>query len=506
MISENKKIAKNTIIVYANMFISMIIGLFTSRLVLQALGVSDFGLYNVVGGVVILCTFLLSSLSVSTTRFLNLEMGNPNGDLNRIFNVCNVLHIVLALLVLLFSELLGFWYIDSYLNVDLGKISDAKFVFQVSIIVSCVGVANVPYVGLFNANENFLFSAIVNISLSIIQLLLVFFLVSYEGNRLRAYSLIMSLSTLISFIIYRYYCYKYWPGTIKWNFTKKWPLYKEVLMYNNFNILSTAALMIRSQGAALLINSFFGTAVNGAYAISKSVESYVLSFSANFDRAAVPQITQNYSSGNIGRMTDLACKTGRYTIFLMMIVFFPLYSEIEMVLTLWLGNVPEGAVDFCKATLTMAFVGVTGAGVSTVTDCNKIEVFKTVFSVLLFLCLIFGYILFKSGSNAYILIYMFAVVDSLWRAIQLILANKLLKFDSLRYIKDVYGPALKSGLIVIFIIYLSSLFAASYLLWHIVRFMTIALSTIFLIYKLGLIKGEQELLKNFVRSRVKTLS
>ena len=504
MISDNKKIAKNTIIVYANMFVSMFVGLFTSRLVLQALGVSDYGLYNVVGGVVVLCTFLLSSLSVATTRFLNLEMGKPNGNLNRIFNVCNVLHIVLALLVLLFAELLGFWYIDSYLNVEYGKIADAKFVFQVSIIVSCIGVANVPFVGLFNANENFLFSAIVNISLSIIQLLLVVFLISYEGNRLRAYSLMASLSTFVSFVIYRYYCYKYWPDTIKWKFVKKWHLYKEVLMYNNFNLLSTAALVIRSQGAALLINSFFGTAVNGAYAISKSVEAHVLFFSSNFDRAAVPQITQNYSSGNFERMTDLACKTGRYTIFLMMIVFFPLYSEIETVLTLWLVNVPEGAAEFCKATLVMAFVGVTGAGVSTVTDCNKIEVFKTVFSVLLFLCLIIGYFLFKIGSNAYILVYMFAVVDTLWRVSQLILASLLLKFDSLRYIEEVYGPALKTGLIIIFIIYISSLIVDSSLIWHIVRFLIIALSTIFLIYKIGLIKGEQELLNNYVRSRIRS--
>ena len=298
MNTDNRRIAKNTIIVYINIVVNTVVGLFTSRLVLQALGISDLGLYNVVGGVVAFCTFILSSLSVTTARFINFEMGKQDGDINKVFNVCNTLHITLAILILLISEVIGVWYIGNVLNVDPGKQGDAMFVFQVSIIVSCIGVTNTPFVSLFNSHENFLFSAIVNIGLLLLQLILVVLLLYYDGNKLRVYALMMSISTLISFVVYHYFCHRYWPDIIKWKFVRDKGLYRQALTFNNYNLLSTAAIMGRSQGAAMLINYFFNTAVNGAFAISRSVEKFVLMLSANYDKAAAPQIMQNYSSGN----------------------------------------------------------------------------------------------------------------------------------------------------------------------------------------------------------------
>ena len=503
MISENKKIAKNTIVVYINLFVSAVVGLYTSRLVLQALGVSDYGLYNVVGGVVALCAFFLASLSISTTRFLNLEMGKPDGNLNKVFNVCNVLHVVLALIVLLIAEILGVWYIVSNLNVEVERIPDALFVFHVSIIVSCIGITNVPYVSLFNANENFLFSAIVNIGQSLIKLFLVVWLMCYDGNKLRAYSLMVSFTTLVSFVVYHYYSYKYWPNTVKFKIVQEWHLYKEILTYNNYNFVATSALMIRSQGAALLINYFFGTIVNGAFAISRTIESYTLSFSANFDRAAVPQITQNYSRGDYERMTDLACKTGRYTIFLMILIAFPLYTEIETILYLWLGNVPEGATEFCKATLIVCFVGITGAGLSTVTDCNKIEFFKGIFSFLVYICVPLGYVMFKNGFPAYSLLIMFAIADATWRVLQLLFAKKLLNFDSLRYIKEAYLPAIKIGVILSMFIYISSTFSYETVIGHLARFLFVVFITASLLFLMGLNKKEKGKIITFILNKIR---
>ena len=288
----NKRIAKNTLVIYGQMILKMFLGLYTSRLALEALGVSDFGLNSVVGGVVVLFTFISTSLSGTTIRFINVERGKPNGDLNRIFNVCNVLHIVMAILLFVLLEVGGVYYIHHYLNVDPGKESDAMFVFQFSTIMCCLGIINTPFSSLFNATEKFLFTATVAISVKVIQLVLLFWLLHYEGNRLRAFALIETLTTLTSFVIYHYYSYYHWPKVVKWRFVKGRQIYKEVLVYNSYILMETLAAMGRGQGSLLLINYFFGTVVNGAFAVAKTVERNIWPFASSFQSAATPQITQ----------------------------------------------------------------------------------------------------------------------------------------------------------------------------------------------------------------------
>ncbi len=483
------------------MIISILVGLFTSRFVLQALGASDFGLYNVVGGIVVLCTFILSSLSVTTTRFLNIEMGKKDGDLNKIFNVSNTVHITLAIIVLLVSEVIGIWYIYNLLNVETGKLGDAMFVFQVSIIASVLGVINVPYVSLFNAKENFVFSAIVNVGLSLLRLTLTIWLLFYDGNKIRAYALIMSLSAILSFVVYHIYSYKYWPDIVKWRIIKEWGLYKSVFTYNNYNILSTSAMMGRSQGAAILINYFFNTTVNGSYAVSKSVESYILQVSSNFDRAASPQITQNYSSGNYSRMSDLACNIGRYSLLISSIVILPIFAELDFILHLWLGNVPDGAVEFCQATLLVAFVSLTGAGITTISECDKIKVFKIVYSILLLACLPIGFFMYKMGTEPCYLIYLFAFMDLIWRVIHLILVKKLFNFNASKYVREVYVPVFIIGCIVIASTYLTSIININNDCWHFLRLFFLILLTMALSFSIGLKSGEKHMLIDYVKHK-----
>lgn len=214
--SNNRRIAKNTAVIYLDMLLAVLIGLYTSRLALKTLGISDYGLFSVVGGIIGMFAIISSSLSNTTTRFVNVEMGRKDGDLNKVFNVCNVLHIIMAIILFLFLETGGVYYIHHFLKVETGKEPDAMFVFQVSTAMCSIGILNVPYSSLFNATEKFLFIAIVNLSVRITQLLLLIYISQYDGNRLRAYSLMMTLSTLTSFIIYHCYCYIYWHETVKW--------------------------------------------------------------------------------------------------------------------------------------------------------------------------------------------------------------------------------------------------------------------------------------------------
>ena len=283
---SSQRIVKNSLIVYIRLFVTTIIGLVTSRLVLQALGPSDYGLYNVVGGVIAIFAVIAGSMSSTTIRFLNIELGKPDGDANRVFNICQVTHIAFALIILILGETLGLYYILNYLNVEVGKEADAMFVFQVSTIVACIGVVNIPFQSAFIANEKFTHIAIIDIVNALIKLGLIVALLYYRGNALRLYAIIMSVSTLVSFIAYHHLGHRYWPQLTKWKVVKRFSEYKEVLVFNNYNMLASTALIGRSQGSNILMNFFFGTIVNGAYGLARTVQSFVEVFTVNFDTAA----------------------------------------------------------------------------------------------------------------------------------------------------------------------------------------------------------------------------
>jgi O-antigen/teichoic acid export membrane protein len=244
--SNNKRIAKNTLVVYGQLMLRLILGLYTSRLALEALGVSDFGLYSVVAGVVSLFTFISDSLSGTTVRFINVERGKADGDMNRIFNICHVLHISMAIFMFLILEFGGLFYIHYYLNVEAGRETDAIIAFQVATFVCCIGIINIPFFGLINSVEKFLFTAVVAISIKIAQLMLLIWLIHYEGNRVVAFALIESLTTFVSFAIYHLYCYSHWPEIVKWRISRCWKLYKEILMFSYYNLISSVAGMARS--------------------------------------------------------------------------------------------------------------------------------------------------------------------------------------------------------------------------------------------------------------------
>lgn len=482
----------------------MFVGLFTSRFVLQALGVSDYGLYNVVGGVISMFTFISGSLAATTTRFINYEMGKPDGDTNRIFNISNVLHICFAILILILAESIGIFYINNYLNVELGKEADAMFVFQVSTIVACIGIINVPYQSLFIAHEKFSLIAIVDILNTVIRLALVLLLFLYNGNVLRLYAVFMSVMTIVTFIAYHYYSYRYWPATVKIKIIKEFKLYKELLVFNNYNLLGTASLVARNQGSNMLINFFFGTAVNAAYAIANNVQTYVNIFIGNFDTAAGPQITQNVSSGKVQESLNLVYRTCRICILLMTIVYFPLFVELEFILRIWLGNVPEGTSTFCVFTLLIAVVSSTSGGLTQfINGYGKIKWFKIQYSILYLLCIPVGFALFKMGMPAYYITVLFVISDVLSRINQLLLLKKLMNFSISKFLKEAYlRPTIVFSMMLIYS------FVYRYLevnapIYHIIGIVITFLIAIVIAFFIGLNKVERVKMKNVIINKIK---
>ncbi len=502
--SSNKKIAINTIYMYARLFITMAIGLYTSRVVLLILGVSDYGLFNVVGGIVALFGFISNSLGAASARFLNAEMGKPGGDVNRIYNINFTLHIIFSAILFILAESIGLWYVLNNLSIAPGKLSDALFVYQVSIITACIGIISTPCSSIFSAKEKFGFLSILDIINTIVRLLCVIALQYYKGNSLRFYSLIMSFTTINSFVIYYWLSIKWWPSIVKWRFIRGWNNYRPVLSFGSWNLLSTASMMARNTGTDLVLNSFFGTITNGVYAISRSVSNYVTIFSSNFDSASAPQIIQSYNSGDFQRSNYLVNKMGRFCLLLFELVLFPLWIELDFILHLWLKNVPDGVLFLCKLNLILAAVSLSGGGIVTLINASgKIKWFKIEQSICFLLCIPLGILLFKIGFPDYTIMVLFILADLIQRLIQLVLLKKLLLFNSLHFTKEAYLRPIIIAIIMGLFVYGYSLLSVESIWLKVLAILITFFVTAFVIYTYGLYNDERKKISQKILTFIK---
>lgn len=445
MHSGNKRIVKNTGFMYVKFFSNMVIGLYTSRLVLQTLGVVDYGIFCVVGGVLAMFTFISSSLSSATTRFMNAEMGKPDGDVNKTFNINLVLHSVFAFIIFVLAQTIGLWYIYNGLNVEPDKVGQAAFVYEITVVTTCLGIINTPYQGLLNAYERFQFMALFDVGNNIFRLLCILLLSFYSGPyALPIYGLIYGLTTINTFVAYHWLSYRRWRGSIRHHIVWGWHNYKDVLVFNNWNLLSTMAQMARSSGSDLVVNNFFGTAMNGALGISNTVRSHLMSFSSNFEAASAPQIVQAYTSGDMARCNYIVNKMGRLSLLLFEVFCFPLLIELRYVLELWLGEVPQYTFIFTQLNILIAGVAISCGGLTNYINATGQIKWFTIQKCFFFLaCIPAGYYLYSIGWAPKTMLYCFLLADVLLRIGQLILMRIILNFDSWQYVREAYArPAL----------------------------------------------------------------
>ncbi len=497
---DNKLILKNTLIVYVRMILVMVLGIISSRFVLQALGVSDFGLYNVVGGLIAMLNFISTAMSTTTRRYLNVEMGRSNSNLNEVFNVSINLHLGFAVFILLIAETVGIWYIINVLNVAPGKEQDAMFVFQVSTIVACMGILNIPYQGLIEAHEKFYVEAVIDVLCSVFKFALVIVLIYYQGNSLRFYAISVCVVTAISFVAYHYYCHKEWPSIIKIRRYRKSPLYREMLSFNGYTALGAAASIGKTQGSNLLVNYFFGTIVNGAFAVAFQVESCVYLFVNRLTLAANPQIAKNFSSGDLNRVGFLVENNTRYSVLIMMLMYFPLVVEVDFILKIWLGTVPEGAVLLCFLTLTDALVKSLCEGTNGLIQASgKIKYFQILSSFSLIINLPLAYFLFKIGLDAYWIIVCFIATSLFYRVISLSLMKRLLHFEVFSFCKRAYGPPFLVFVLMLFLsLLIRSLSVSSATLCFLLILFTLVVDGI-LVFFIGINKRERDLILGYLK-------
>ena len=500
--ANNKRIAKNTLYLYLRMLLTMGVSLYTSRIVLNALGIVDFGIYNIVGGVVILFSFINNSLSSATQRFLNFELGKGDAlETKRIFSMSLTIHICVALFVVLLAETVGLWFLNTQMNIPFERLAAANWVYQFSVLTVCMNFVQVPYYASVVAYEKMSFFAYIAIIEVMLKLLIVFMLIYVGFDKLELYSILTFGIAVVVFICYKYYCntqidisrYKYF-----WDKS----LFYSLLSFSGWMLFGAAAGVSATQGVNVLLNVFYGVAVNAAMGISNQVNSAVNQFVSNFQTAFMPQITKLYAIGDFEHLRKLIGQSSRFSFLLLFALACPLMLNIDFVLKLWLKTVPEYSSVFCILILTFSLIEVVSKPVGlAIHATGKVKYYNIVMSIALLMNIIFSFIFLSLGFLPAVVLVINVCVGILCLAIRLLFARHYKVLIIHEYIRNViFRTICISALVVPIPLYLSR----CYTQWvglFITTSIFLCLFTI-AVYFVGLTHSEKESTLKAIRAKI----
>lgn len=358
--SDSKRVAKNTLLLYVRMLFTIIVGLYTSRVVINTLGISDYGIYNVVGGIVAMLAFLNTAMVVSSQRFLSFELGKKNLDrLGKVFNTSLISHLILSVIILALAETIGLWFLNTHLNIVEERLFAANWVYQCSVLTFMLTVLSVPYNSCIVAHEHMKIFAYISIVEVLLKLLAVFLLQVLYTDKLITYALLILGVSVIIRLTYGIYCQRHFAEcshSSSFSFDKK--LFKEMFAFTGWSLLGNGGDAFRDQGSNIILNLFCGTGINAARGIALQVNGIIANFSNNFLMALNPQITKQYAGRNMAQFTQLVYSGSRFGFYLLLIISVPVMINIKFLLNLWLGNVPQYADLFLLFALQIALVDV----------------------------------------------------------------------------------------------------------------------------------------------------
>lgn len=505
-LTSNKTIAKNTIFLYFRSFLMMAISLFSSRVILQALGVEDYGLYGAIGSIVAMFTIINGVLAAGTSRFLTFELGKGDRErLRKTFSASFTMHCALAVILFVLLETIGVWFVNHKLSIPEGREFAANVVFQLSIISCMLSLTQVPYGASIIAHEKMDVYAYVGIVEVVFKLALIAVLLYVPfGDNLIAYAVILTSWSIGIQIWYRYYCRKRFAECDLMIVTDV-NVYKGMLSYSLWDFLGQFCATGNSQGLNILLNMFFGVSVNAGRAVAFQVENAITQFSSNFMTAVTPQITKSYAQNDISRFLELVTESARFSFYLLYIVSLPVFLEADYILSIWLVEVPDTAVYFLRFIIFYTLFRVSAIpfvkAVHATGNIKYLNLSAGVYSATTFLASI--YVCYKLGApfwscfvvqafNGFILTYF--ELNSLYRNV---------KFKRVAVLRDVY-------LIPWAIVFLSSILPASYVILQPSSFtrliVTTALSVvsaITVVYLFGLTSSQRKSILNIIRVKVK---
>lgn len=436
---NNKRIVKNTLLLYVRMLFTMAVSLFTSRVILNTLGVEDYGINNVVGGIVTMFSVLSGSLSSSISRFITFELGKGNIErLKTIFSTGVNIQLGMSVLIIIIAEAVGIWFLNTKMNIPTDRMVAANWVFQCAILTFVLNLLSVPYNAAIIAHEKmsaFAYISVVEVSL---KLIIVYMLMISPFDRLETYAVLLLLVGAVIRFIYGYYCKRHFEECT-YHFVFDKPVLKEMTGFAGWNFLGNGAYMLNTQGVNILMNLYFGVAVNAARGIATQVDAALKQFVNNFTTAVNPQITKSYAQGDLDYMHKLVCRSAKFSAFLMMFFAVPIILETNTILTIWLKTVPDYAVIFLQWIIISSFMDTVLANslVTSMFATGKIKRYQIIVTTVG--CLVFplSWIAFKLGFEPQVGYILYFIIYTILLFVRLYLLKDMVKLPVMMYIREV---------------------------------------------------------------------
>ena len=436
---KEKRLAKNTVLLYIRTFLVMAISLYTSRVILRILGVEDFGIYNVVGGIVAMLSAFSGTLSSAISRYLTFELGRGNKKkLDLVFSTSVTIQSFLAILILMVAEIFGYWFLNYEMNIPPDRLYAANWVLHCSIIAFIINLISIPYNAAIIAHERMSAFAYISIVEVVLKLVIVYSLSISPFDKLIVYSILSLFVAVIIRGIYGVYCKKHF-SECTWKFVYDKGLTKEMFSFAGWNLLGTGAYMLNTQGVNLLINLFFGVTLNAARGIAVQVDHAIMQFVNNFTTAIAPQITKSVAAENKTYLYTLLGKGTKYSYVLMLFFAVPLVVETPYVLSAWLGKVPEFTVIFNRLTIIASMINLLGTNLSTAAIATgRVKEYYIIIGGVGVLVFPFTYIAYKLGFPPESTYLIFIIIYALLLYLKLLLARKFLGFPIRTFAKEVF--------------------------------------------------------------------
>lgn len=501
--ANNKRIAKNTLLLYIRMFVIMAISLYTSRIVLKALGVEDFGIYNVVGGIIAMLGVLNGSMAVSTQRFLTYELGTGNKTkLEQNFSMCFTIYLLLALVFLVLAETVGLWFLNTHMTIPDNRIIAANWVYQFTIISSVFSLLTNPYNAAIIAHEKMNVFAYVSMGDAMLKLVIVYLLLVIDFDKLIVYSALILCIQLFDMALYFIYCVRHYDETHYKFFWDK-ALFKELFFYSGWNLFGSMCGIAKGQGLNILLNMFFNPSVNAARGIAFQVNNIVSQFFSNFYTAVRPQITKYYAQNDLENMFNLVFRSSKFTFYLILLISLPLLIESPFIINLWLGQLPEYVVPFMRLIIIVTAIDATANPIMTTCHATgNIKLYQSLVGTIIILNLPISYVVLTMGASPTSVFIVSVVLSSIVFFVRLWVVQRLVRFPIKEYLLDVCGRVI---LVAIFASVIPSIIHLALAQTDIVSFfncIVCVLSTIGTIYLIGLSHNEKHFIVSTIKKRI----
>lgn len=441
---NNKRIAKNTLLLYFRMLFMMAVNLYTSRVILVTLGVEDYGIYNVVGGAVTMFSFINSAMTGSTQRFITFALGRgEEKELSKVFSMSVIIHGIISLVIILLAETIGLWFFYHKMIIPIERMDAAFWVFQFAVLTAVVMIMSVPYNAVIIAHEKMGAFAYISVLEVILKLIIVYVLVVFHYDKLKLYVVLTFIIQIFVCLVYSTYCKKHFREShFVWTRDKK--LFSRMLLFAGWTMNGNLAVMGYTQGLNLLLNMFFNPVVNAARGLAVQVQLAVSNFCRNFQMALNPQITKSYAIGDYSYMHELVFASSRYSFYLLFLLSFPVFLESRFILSIWLGIVPDYTIPFVRIMLIITLCNaLSNPMIVSVHATGKIKRFQMLEGGVLLLIFPVAYLCLKLGMLPRTVFIVHLMIEIIAQFVRVWVVCPMIKMNKHDYLINVIKPILK---------------------------------------------------------------